>query len=98
MIRILPLMLLLLSGCDAPGRSSMPDYPDADSPDFQIFARHCSQCHAPPQPSAHTRAEWPNVVARMQQHRVQRSLPPIPASDIARLRTYLEAHAATEGN
>jgi len=28
----------------------------------------CSQCHALPDPDQHSRSEWPNVIARMEEH------------------------------
>jgi len=91
---LMPLLaLLLLSACDTPRKGAALTYPDANSADFQVFARQCSQCHAPPQPTAHIRVEWPNVIARMQLHLVQRSMAPMPEADIAVLRRYLENHA-----
>lgn len=96
MIRLLSILLaagLILVACDAPPKGDGLSYPDAKSAGFQVFARHCSQCHAPPQPTAHVAGEWPQVIARMQQHLVQRSMPPIPAADITVLRRYLESHA-----
>ena len=101
MIRFLLLALVaghLLIACDAPPKGDGLSYPDAKSADFDLFARHCSQCHAPPQPTAHIKAEWPNVIARMQQHLVQRSMAPIPAADIVVLRRYLENHALEAGS
>ncbi len=96
---LIPLLAaMLLSACDAPRKGETLTYPDANSADFQVFARQCSQCHAPPQPTAHVRPEWARVIARMQQHLVQRSMAPMPAADIAVLRRYLENHAAEGGS
>jgi len=86
-------VVLLLAACDAPRKGDALSYPDADSADFQVFAKQCSQCHAPPQPTAHVTTEWAQVIARMQQHLVQRSMAPIPAADLTVLRRYLETHA-----
>jgi len=74
----------------------MSEYPDSDSEAFNVYARHCSQCHAPPLPSMHTAAIWPNVIVRMQRHRLNRSMAPIPPADVDILRTYLLEHAAEE--
>lgn len=90
------LFALLPTACDFSAQPSIP-YPDQQSPAFEVYARNCSQCHAPPLPGAHPASQWPNVIARMQQHLVQRSMAPIAAADIAVLRAYLEAHAASEG-
>lgn len=86
---------LLLFGCDSVPPTTHV-YPDSKSEAFNVYARHCSECHAPPLPSAHVAARWPNVIARMQQHRLQRSMAPIPVSDMLILRDYLLAHAAKE--
>jgi len=87
------LAALMVVSCDVPEKGDGLSYPDATSADFQVYARHCSECHAPAQPSAHPASEWPNVIARMQMHRIQRSLGPVPAADIAVIRRYLENHA-----
>jgi len=84
---------LLLLSCEAGQSTVSMDYPDQQSSAFQTFARQCSQCHAPPMPTVHTAAEWPSVIARMQQHRVQRSLAPILAKDMTMIRDYLIQHA-----
>lgn len=34
-------------------------------PGFQQAQITCSQCHIMPNPNQHTRAEWPDVIARM---------------------------------
>jgi len=94
LILLLPLML---SACDVPEKGDGLSYPDAKGADFQVYARHCSECHAPAQPSAHSASEWPGVIARMEAHRVQRSLGPIPAADMMVIRRYLEGHAG-KGN
>ncbi|MDQ6986746.1 MAG: hypothetical protein Q9M25_02975 [Mariprofundaceae bacterium] len=87
---------LLLVACDASPPQISHVYPDSKSEAFNVYARHCSECHAPSLPSAHVAARWPNVIARMQQHRLQRRMPPIPAADMLILRDYLLAHAAEE--
>jgi hypothetical protein len=87
------IILLTLAACEAGQSTLQADYPDQQSRAFQIFARQCSQCHAPPMPTAHTAMEWPSVMARMQQHRIQRSLAPIMAQDMVVIRDYLIRHA-----
>ncbi|OIQ03491.1 MAG: hypothetical protein AUK36_04380 [Zetaproteobacteria bacterium CG2_30_59_37] len=85
---------LELAACDASSNRTHTDYPDEQSEAFNVYARNCSECHAPPLPSAHPAEEWPNVIARMQQHLVHRSMAPIAVADILVLREYLETHAA----
>ncbi|RMH62715.1 MAG: hypothetical protein D6678_00510 [Zetaproteobacteria bacterium] len=89
---------LVLASCEAGQGGGGHEYPEMDSRAFNVFARQCSQCHAPPMPDKHTAAEWPGIIARMQQHRVQRSLPPIDAADMGEIRDYLTRHAKREGN
>jgi len=90
---LIPFLLMMLGACDVPEKGEGLSYPDAKGADFQVYARHCSECHAPAQPSAHPASEWPGVIARMQVHRGQRSLGPIPAADMMVIRRYLESHA-----
>lgn len=85
---------LLPAACDYTPSQHTP-YPDEQSQGFNVYARNCSECHAPPLPDAHTADEWPNVIARMQQHLVERSMAPIAVADMLVLREYLETHAAT---
>ncbi len=91
------MMLLLLSACDS-GNSPKQgvDYPEMDSPAFQNYRAQCSECHVPPRTTTHTAAEWPSVIARMQQHRVERRIAPMTAADMAAVREYLVRNAAQE--
>jgi mono/diheme cytochrome c family protein len=43
-------------------------YPEVNRPSGEAFRLACSQCHVLPDPKRHTRAEWPAVVARMQEN------------------------------
>jgi cytochrome c5 len=43
-------------------------YPEVNRPSGEAFRLACSQCHVLPDPKRHTAAEWPAVVARMQQN------------------------------
>jgi cytochrome c5 len=43
-------------------------YPELYRPSGEAFRLACSQCHVLPDPKRHTAAEWPAVVARMQQN------------------------------
>jgi hypothetical protein len=43
-------------------------YPAVDRPEGEAFRLACSQCHVLPDPQRHTGAEWPGVVARMQEN------------------------------
>lgn len=91
------LLLFGLSACGDQTTTVAETYPDMQSKGFHVFSRNCSSCHAPPQPTAHTAAEWPAVIARMQSHRVQRGLGPILAGEKVMIRDYLVRHARKEG-
>jgi hypothetical protein len=43
-------------------------YPELEQPSGQSFRLACGQCHVLPDPGRHTAAEWPAVVARMEQN------------------------------
>jgi cytochrome c2 len=43
-------------------------YPEVNRPSGEAFRLACSQCHVLPDPQRHTAAEWPTVVARMQEN------------------------------
>jgi cytochrome c2 len=43
-------------------------YPEVDRPEGEAFRLACNQCHVLPDPQRHTAAEWPSVVARMQEN------------------------------
>ncbi|HEY9531238.1 MAG TPA: hypothetical protein VIQ55_07605, partial [Burkholderiales bacterium] len=43
-------------------------YPEVNRPSGEAFRLACNQCHVLPDPRRHTAAEWPRVVARMQEN------------------------------
>ena len=49
-------------GRPAPSASPLPD---ADSAGAKLISTYCTQCHAAPQPTLHTAAEWASVTQRM---------------------------------
>lgn len=49
-------------------RAFPPGVPLPDSPGSAPFQQTCTQCHALPDPSLHTGAEWATVVERMRSH------------------------------
>jgi len=53
----------------------------------------CSKCHAAPSPRLHTAAEWPVVVRRMEHHRMDARMPPIPDAGRKVLLAWLQSHA-----
>jgi len=84
---------LFMVACDYSSSRPKIDYPDEQSQAFNVYASHCSDCHAPPLPSAHPANEWPGVIERMQLHLLERSMAPIHAADRNVLQDYLVSHA-----
>ncbi|HEX4928980.1 MAG TPA: hypothetical protein VFV74_13330 [Burkholderiales bacterium] len=75
-------------------------YPEVARPAAEPFRLACSQCHVLPDPQRHTAAEWPRVVARMQQNmqwmnRVVGSKPDPdePQLEVDRILAFLQRHA-----
>jgi hypothetical protein len=74
--------------------------PEAGSAGAQGLSRFCTQCHAAPLPSLHTREEWAGTFVRMREHMAEKHaagagvLAPT-AADINTLFKYLSKHAGT---
>jgi hypothetical protein len=75
-------------------------YPELYRPEGEAFRLACSQCHVLPDPARHTAAEWPSVVARMQENmawmnRVVGSKPIAgePQLRVEEINAFLERHA-----
>lgn len=75
-------------------------YPDVNAPPGEAFRLACSQCHVLPDPARHTAAEWPAVVARMQENmewmnRVvgSKAVPGEPQLRVDEINAFLEKHA-----
>lgn len=73
--------------------------PDADSRGATMLTLYCAQCHELPSPLMHSKAEWQEVISRMQNHiqstrgnMLRRVLMP-PEKDWQILEIYLEDHA-----
>ncbi len=89
-------LLMLLAACGRPSAESgsgKAALPEADSPGAQALKHYCGDCHAPPRPEAHRKDEWPNVVYRMQNHRIMKAMDPVPEREYQQLIAYLEKHA-----
>ncbi len=92
---------MLLIGCTGNEESgqvgeNQNHYPQPSSPGEKLLRQFCSDCHAPPQPDTHKAEEWPNVVLRMQQHRISKALAPMTETQIRRLVAYLQKYAKDE--
>lgn len=67
--------------------------PDANSQGAKILKEKCSQCHGAPNPNVHVAEEWPNVVRRMQTHRIRKAYGAIPEAEEQVLISYLQKYS-----
>lgn len=77
-------------------------YPEVNRPEGEAFRLACNQCHVLPDPKRHTAAEWPKVVARMQENmewmnRVvgSKPAPGEPQLRVDEINAFLRRHART---
>ena len=75
-------------------------YPEVNQPAGEAFRVACNQCHVLPDPQRYTAAQWPRVVARMQENmewmnRVVGSKPPPdePQLRVEEINAFLARHA-----
>jgi cytochrome c2 len=75
-------------------------YPDVNAAAGEAFRLACNQCHTLPDPRRHTAAQWPGVVARMQENmewmnRVvgSRPVPGEPQLRLEEINAFLRRHA-----
>ncbi len=67
--------------------------PEKGNPAAQAFFQTCTACHAPPDPAAHTPAEWDAVVTRMGRNMEQQGFGPLPPEEKNLVLSYLtKAH------
>jgi hypothetical protein len=79
-------------------------YPEVNQPSGEAFRLACNQCHVLPDPKRYTAAEWPRVVARMQENmewmnRVvgSKPVPGEPRLAIEDINAFLAKHARKPG-
>ncbi len=93
----LVLTVLLSSGCDSknhPQSQMTATIPNLDSVGGKIFKEFCSACHGLPSPTVHKAKEWPNVIERMQNHRIKNAYLPLSNEEKKELINYLQENAA----
>jgi hypothetical protein len=80
-------------------------YPDLNRRSGEAFRVACNQCHALPDPQRYTAAQWPRVVARMQENmewmnRVvgSKPLPEEPQLRVEEINAFLAKHARKPGS
>jgi len=79
-------------------------YPEVNRPSGEAFRLACNQCHVLPDPRRYTAAEWPRVVARMQENmewmnRVvgSKPVPGEPRLAVEEINAFLARHARKPG-
>ena len=79
-------------------------YPEVNRPAGEAFRLACNQCHVLPDPKRYTAAEWPRVVARMQENmewmnRVvgSKPIPGEPRLAVEEINAFLARHARRPG-
>lgn len=65
-----------------------------EGPDATLYVETCSRCHETPSPAAHTAAEWPGVVGRMDANMPRMGVAPMAPEVRSRIVSFLESHAA----
>jgi len=85
---------LALAGCNNDARDTSAHGESAvSSVDVGPLQTFCAQCHVPPSPKLHTADEWPAVVRRMEHHRMDARMPPVPDAERKTLLAWLQSHA-----
>jgi len=88
------LLLFLLSACENKSSVSVAEaIPDLESTGGKVFKEFCSACHGLPSPKTHKADEWPNVIERMQVHRVKNAYLPLTDDEKRELVGYLQKHS-----
>jgi len=86
--------LLLLIGCSEPAAPvAAVGLPEPESPGAKSMKAVCSQCHGVPQPTSHIAKDWPNIVARMNDHRIMLAMKAISDEQRVIILDYLQKHA-----
>jgi hypothetical protein len=82
------IIALGLAGC-------MKDFevPGRDTPEGATYVRRCSLCHALPDPSRMTFAQWVPVVERMTRNIRAQNVPQISDEEVDTILTYLRRYA-----
>ena len=89
--KTLLIAIVFLSGCVA-----LSGMPDLRTPDGQIYAKRCKQCHGLPEPRFRTMREWEPIVLNMMDKIREKELQPLPMNEHEAILRYLARHAKPE--
>ena len=70
------------------------NYDDLGSAAGQSFLQLCSQCHAAPSPTSHSRKQWPRIVLRMKSNMKAAHLETPDQTTLSRIIDYLQLHSS----
>ncbi len=90
-------LLFALSACgnnSSISSISSKALPEENSAGAKLLKANCSQCHGVPSATDHVAAHWPNVIERMQRHRIKNAYYPVKDQDKQIITAYLQKHAA----
>ncbi|NOZ54379.1 MAG: hypothetical protein GXP08_14815 [Gammaproteobacteria bacterium] len=93
---LLILLLFAMTACtddSAATRKMLQDYPDGDTDAAKLYFTKCGSCHAAPMPDIHRASRWIGIVARMQMHMNNRSMPALNNNEHQTVITYLQKHS-----
>lgn len=62
-------------------------------PGAGVFERHCSACHALPDPARYKFLDWPNEIKRMQRNMLIMKYPPPSPDTMMQIQLYLQQYA-----
>ncbi len=84
-----------LFACNGGSQQSVAKHeiPEPESAGGKVFANFCGDCHAPPRIASHKADEWPNIVERMQNHRLQKAYHLLTDTEKETLLAYLKKHS-----
>lgn len=87
------LFLMPMAGCER----GEPLGPDASPPIADdLLSKKCGVCHAVPGPQAHTAAEWPAVIMRMQSRRTAQGFAPLSDDEVEAITKILQKDAKSK--
>ncbi len=90
-------VVLILTACESDNVDVVDKQirvlPDSRSQGAMLLKSYCSQCHGVPQPTDHVAEHWPNVIERMEIHRIRHAYGKIPESDKQIILEYLQKYA-----
>jgi len=87
------LMGIAVAACGSDQTAPPREYPDAGTPQAQLYVAKCSQCHAAPLPGVHTARMWPSVLDRMQVRMQTKHVPPLTREEMSIILGYLQQNA-----